>query len=103
MNGRVNRHSCLYYARENAQVNEETRLRYGKVTVWAMIRWERLPAMRILHETVVGERYRDILDEIMMPMMQSAEHEHCLFQQYGAPPHYAVATREKLDRDLQDR
>ena len=41
----------------------------------------------------------DILDETVM---QSAEHEHCLFQKDGSPPQYA-ATREILHRDLQNR
>ena len=36
----------------------------------------------------------DILDEIVVPGMQSAEYEHCLFQQDRMPPLYAVATRE---------
>ena len=40
VNRLVNQHNCLYYARENPQVIEETRLRWGKVVVWAMIGWE---------------------------------------------------------------
>ena len=35
--------------------------------------------------------------------MQSALHEQCVFQQDGAPPHYAIAVREILDDDLQNR
>ena len=35
-------------------------------------------------------------------MLQGAEHEHCLFQQDGAPPHYVIATREILDCELQN-
>ena len=30
-------------------------------------------------------------------------HEQCLFQQDGAPPHYAIAVREILDDHLQNR
>jgi hypothetical protein len=44
-----------------------------------------------------------VLNEIVVPMMQSAEHEHCFFQQDGAPPHYAIAVREILDRELPNR
>ena len=75
---------------------------FGKVTVWGMIGWERLLGMRILDEIVTDERYCDILDEIMVPVMQSAEHEPCLLQQDGAPPYYATTAREVLSRDLQN-
>ncbi|KAJ9601211.1 hypothetical protein L9F63_000631, partial [Diploptera punctata] len=36
---------------EDPNVIEETRLRCGKVPVWAMIGWEGLLGMRILDET----------------------------------------------------
>ncbi|KAJ4432698.1 hypothetical protein ANN_21322 [Periplaneta americana] len=66
-----------------------------------MIRWEGLLGMRILNETV--DRYCDILNEIVVPVMQNAENEHCLLQLDGAPPHYAIAAREIFNRDLQNR
>ncbi|KAJ9582285.1 hypothetical protein L9F63_003414 [Diploptera punctata] len=68
-----------------------------------MIGWEGLLGMRILDETINGDRYSDILRQIVLPVMQSAEHEQCLFQQDGAPPHYAIAVREILDDHLQNR
>ena len=69
-----------YYARENLQVIEETRLWWEKVTVWAMIVCKWLLGMRIL-----DERYSDIVDEIFVPAMQSAEQERYLFQQDAVP------------------
>ena len=68
-----------------------------------MIGWEGLLGMRILDETVNIDRYSDILRQIVLPVMQSAEHEQCLSQQDGAPPHYAIAVREILDDHLQNR
>jgi hypothetical protein len=44
-----------------------------------------------------------VLNEIVVPVMQSVKYEHCLFQQDGAPPHYAIAVREILDRELSNR
>ena len=42
-----------------------------------MIGWEGLLVFRILDETIYGERNCDTLGEIVVPVMQSAEHEHC--------------------------
>ena len=77
VNRRVNRHNCHYYGKENTNLIEETRLRCGKVTVWTMIGWERLLGMRILDETVNDDRYSEILRQIVLPVMQNAEHEQC--------------------------
>ena len=43
------------------------------------------------------------VSETVVPVMQSAEHEHCLFQQNGAPPHYSIGTKKILDRDFLNR
>ena len=59
--------------------------------------------MRILDETVNGDWYSDNLRQIVLPVMHSAEHEQCLFQQDDVPPHYAIAVREILDDHLQNR
>jgi hypothetical protein len=103
VNGGVNRHSCRYYARENSQIIEDTRFKRGSVTVWAMIGWEGLLGLQILEETLNGDWYCQILNELVVPVMQSVEHGRCLFQQDGAPPHYAIAAREILDRELPNR
>ena len=69
VNGRVNRHYCHYYGKQNPNVIEETRLRCGKVTVWAMIGGEGLLGMQILDETVNGDRFSDNLRQIVLPVM----------------------------------
>jgi hypothetical protein len=64
---------------------------------------EGLLGLRILEETLNGDRYCQIHNELVVPVMQSVDHERCLFQQDGAPPHYAIAAREILDRELPNR
>jgi hypothetical protein len=103
VNGGVNRHNCHYYASENPRIIEETCFKRGSVTVWAKFGWEGLLGLRMLEETVNGDWHCQILNEIVVPVMQSVEHEHCLFQQDGAPPHYATEVREILDREFPNR
>ena len=59
---------------------------------------------RILkNQTMNGERYLDVLKEIVVPMMTSMRYNQCHFQQDGASVHWTIAARQYFNDHLPNR
>ena len=57
---------------------------------------------KILDSTMNSERYLQILNEIVLPLMTSNRYNQHLFMQDGAPVHCSVNVRKNLNEKLAD-
>lgn len=93
LNGRVNRHNCVYWSQDNPHVIMEHELNLPGVTVWCGV-----PVRGIVgpyfffNETVNSEHYLQFLEELRAALDNDARfagHE-IILQQDGAPCHYGL-------------
>ena len=54
-------------------------------------------------DNVTGENYLDMLQQSFLPQLSRCEKRHGVFQQDGAPPHYAKSVRKFLDDNFANR
>lgn len=101
--GRVNKHNIHYWGRHNPNIVHETPVKTASLTVWAAINFNGLMSYKIMRETMNGERYCQILNENVVPILTAQGHATWFFQQDGAPPHYSVEARRILDERLDGR
>ena len=57
----------------------------------------------IAETTMNGERYKNILTTYVVPHLNQRRNQDLLFQQDGAPAHYASIVREYLIKELHGR
>lgn len=111
LNGIVNRHNCRYWADENPHIIHEVRTQYPqKLNVWAGIYGNRIVGPFFLPGNLTGEMYLNLLQNAVEPALTEIieQNEHynenqLIFQQDGAPPHYAHTVRQYLDNTFPDR
>lgn len=102
LNGSVNRHNCFYYSRTNEHVFEEKPCRSPSVNVWAMITFNGIH-FRFFNGILNGEKYCEILNEVVVPYFTREEARREWFQHDGAPPHFSRAARDVLNEHLPGR
>ena len=103
LNGMLNTHNMFYYSHHNEHRILEKPLRSPAVTVWAMIAYDGRLKYRTMLQTMNSERYTDILNEIVLPAMESVRYHNYLYQQDGASVHWATSVRNLLNERLPNR
>lgn len=101
LNGQVNLHNCFYYSTENPHVTCTKPMKSQSVCFWAMITFDHGIVHHVMEGTVTGERYCNLLQEIVFPFLQRKR--SLIYQQDGAPSHFSNAARTLLNAHLPDR
>ena len=94
-NGRVNKQNVRIRSRTNPEVIAVKPLHSEKVVVWGAISSLEVYGPFFFEGTVNGENYRQMLEEFFIPKLNGQN--ECWFQQDGAPPHFALCVRERLN------
>ena len=103
LNGSVNMHNAFIYAEENPHAICVKPLRSSALTCWAMISLHHGITFHIQDSTMNAERYHDILELKVLPVLKDRRNRAQHFQQDGAPAHYASINRTLLDQELTNR
>lgn len=98
LHGSVNKHNIHYWASQNPQFRITNPGQTSALTVWVCISFSGIVAVDISRQTMNGDRYCLILQEKVIPYFK--RHNHMLFQQDGAPPHYCVNARQILNENI---
>lgn len=104
LNGYVNRHNCRYWCEDNPNEHREAYTqRPQKENVWAGILANEVIGPFFIDGNLDGPKYVLLLHHHIVPAMQaSAARQNIpwgevIFQQDGAPAHYARLVRDYLD------
>lgn len=107
INGRVNRHNCVYWDSVNPHLIMETELNAPGVCVWAGIFNGGLIGPYFFNGTVNSLNYLEMLREVLIELENSPQFEHLqpikeklIWQQDGAPPHYGTIVRAFLNENF---
>lgn len=109
LNGEVNRHNSRYWCPENPLIAHEIHTQHPqKLNVWAGIFNDRIVGPFFIEGNLNGPTYLELLQDAVIPtLVQIIEDDDedfdPIFQQDGAPPHYALAVRAYLDDEFPDR
>lgn len=103
LNGRVNRHNCVYYDVENPHIVITKEMNAPGITVWMGIWFEGLIGPFCFHETVTAHSYLEKLRrEIVPAIIRQMDSANMFYMHDGAPPHYAQSVRQFLDEKFRD-
>lgn len=105
LNGEVNRQNCRYWSDTNPHLYRQVHTqRPQKLNVWAGILGDHIIGPFFIDDNLTGEKYLDVLENRIIPCINRAIEEdmnlfenEIVFQQDGAPPHYAAPVRQFLD------
>lgn len=99
LNGRINRHNCVYWSTENPHITIQEELNVPGVTVWLGVCAFGIVGPYFFDNTVTGVAYLDLLMELREELTNNPVFagQRLTLQQDGAPAHYAVIVREFLD------
>jgi len=96
--GFVNRHNCHYWAAHDSEVTVEKMQNRLKVTVWCGVTATRVIGPYLLRDTMNAERYLQMLEDYVWPIVSGWENiDELVFMDDGAPPHFALSVRAWLD------
>lgn len=113
LNGTVNRHNCRYWSDHNPHIYHESHTQHPqKLNVWCGIYGDHIIGPFFIPGNLDGDMYLRLLQEAIDPAItniiendnnnQYVEGE-VMFQQDGAPPHYAIAVRNYLNENYPGR
>lgn len=94
--GFVNRHNSHYWASVNPNECVEKAQGRPKVTVWCGITSSQVVGPFFLRNTMNGERYLEMLQDRVWPVISQWNNPQLHFMQDGAPAHFANDVREWL-------
>lgn len=104
INGRVNRHNCVYWSTENLHETLEEELNVPGLCVWAGVWSFGIIGPFFIEGTVNAERYLNLLTNSIIPILQARPvYERMLWQQDGAPAHFSLTVRAFLDQHFPGR
>ena len=103
LDGSVNRHNSVYYSTENPHKIVEKGVNSPSLCVWAGLNVNGLIGPFFFQETVTGQSYLSMLSDYLWPTLNIQQQQELIFQQDGAPPHYALVVRNWLDFNLPNR
>ena len=94
ISGKVNRHNCRIWGSENPSVVFQHERDSPKVNVWCGLMKDRVIGPFFFAEpTVTARTYLDMLELYVVPQLPAGT----IYQQDGAPPHYALEVRKFLN------
>lgn len=103
LSGQVNKQNCRIWGSERPQQVYEAPNNAPSVMVWcALSKNEIIGPYFFENENVTGQSYKRMLRYYVFPRLRNYP-EDMIFQQDGAPPHYAVIVRQYLDQKLPNR
>jgi len=97
----VNWWNCVYWGPENPHKIVTQELNLPGFTCWAGIWSGGIVGPHFFDGTVTDDRYREMLEEAVLPKLQHAPHfahRQIVFQQDGAPPHWSLSVRNLLNK-----
>lgn len=117
LNGNVNKHNCRYWSQENPhEFREAHTQKPQKVNVWAGILANKIVGPFFIEGNFTGEKYLDLLRRSIKPaiaqIIETEVDDHgeplltednVMYQQDGAPPHYAREVRQYLDETFANK
>lgn len=105
LDGGINRHNCVYWATDNPHKITTAAVNSPGVTVWCGLNGDQILGPIFFDTTVTGDSYlSDVLATTVFPYFeQQDDGNELIFQQDGAPPHYANVVRAALNDKLEGR
>lgn len=98
--GIVNRHNCRIWGSENPHVVRELERDSPKINVWCGLTHETvIGPFFFVENTINGNVYLDMLQNYAIPQIPQGY----VFQQDGAPPHYALHVTDHLNECFPQR
>jgi hypothetical protein len=103
VNGTVNRHNFHIWGSENPNVLRERIRDSPNINVWCGLMHDRIIGpFFFVENTVSANVYLDMLTNYAIPQLQDKQ-PNVIFQQDGAPPHWAIDVHETLDATFPNR
>ena len=103
LSGRVNKQNCRIWGTERPQVVYEAPQSAPSIMVWCAISEKEVIGPYFFeNENVTGDTYKRMLRYYAFPRLRDYP-ESMIFQQDGAPPHFALTVRHYLDFKLPNR
>ena len=105
VSGHCNRWNCRYWARGNPREIIDKRRGTAKVNVWCALSHNQVKGLFFFAEnTIRKENYLDMLEQYAMPIItDGGSNDTVIFQQDGAPAHYAIIVKDFLHETLPQR
>ena len=110
LSGHVNKQNMRFWALEQPEPDSNKPLSREKVIVWCAIASNRVIGPYFFENrdgesiTVNSDRYLNMLKKFYLPALRRHnEVDDIIFQQDGAPPHYALVVRSWLEEKFGDR
>uniref|UniRef100_A0AAF5DNJ5 Tc1-like transposase DDE domain-containing protein n=1 Tax=Strongyloides stercoralis TaxID=6248 RepID=A0AAF5DNJ5_STRER len=103
LNGQVNKHDYFIWATKNPNVIIEGFNTPQRLIVWVLMGYEGIVKYEILERTVNTDMYKDIIKSNVIPFFTKRRNSNLLFQQYGAPAHFATRIKNILNNYLDRR
>ena len=102
--GFVNRHNCHYWAKSDPKVTMKKSQSRPRLTVWCGMTSEQVTGPFVMRDTMNGERYLNMLQEKVWPIVSSWDNsDRLIFMQDGAPPHFSRDVQEWLNNNFTGR
>lgn len=100
LDGTVNRHNCRIWGLEKPQETLVKCQASQKVNVWMGMSRKHVYGPFFFDGNINAENYLDMLKRCFMPIIKRRRVRNVVFQQDGAPAHYARAVRDFLDNQF---
>lgn len=98
INGRVNRHNCVYWSDINSHVIIEQELNVPRVVVWGGIWSNGVVGPYFFEGNLTSESYLQMVKNNIIPELEDhSNFQTMICQQDGAPAHYGQVVRNYLD------
>jgi len=102
-NDKVNKHNVHIWGEENPHATVEHMRDSPKVNVFCAISKNHLHGPFFFEGNVTGDVYLQMLQNWLIDKLIANEHEHFIFQQNWAPPHWKLTVRAYLNENLPGR
>lgn len=99
VDGRVNRHNCVYWADAHPHEILEKEVNSPGVIVWAGMNYRGIVGPYFFDVSVNSETYLELLQELRVTLDEDDRFEgrNIILQQDGAPPHFSLEVRAFLN------
>lgn len=103
LKGAVNKHNCRIWGSQRPETVYESPQSSPTLMVWCAISENEVIGPYFFDDgSVTGDRYKRMLRYYLFPKLSNYPSD-MIFQQDGAPPHYAIPVRQYLDHKLPNR
>ena len=104
LNGRINRHNCVIWGKNNPHEIHEVPIKSPSVCVWAGMYRDRVIGPFLFESTVKAKDYLEMLQEFAIPAMKRMRRfSKTIIMHDGAPCHWANTTKSFLYSNFGNR